>query len=127
MPRMMRPKDIESYTHQGEERVNNPPVGLVTPRTEPRAEQKTTYSHDPHVDPEMSWAGKSEHTAFEVPTVSLDVHERIDPRTIIEAALKNSRGGGGGGSSPCAPSLKRIRRFGGRSNSTAIGTIGPTG
>lgn len=32
--------------------------------------------------------GKAEHTSFEVPTVSLHVHERIDPRTIIEAVRK---------------------------------------
>lgn len=36
-------------------------------------------------EPYLNWAGKAEHTSFEVPTVSLHVHERIDPRTIIEA------------------------------------------
>ena len=36
------------------------------------------------------WAGKAEHTSFEVPTVSLHVHERIDPRTIIEAVRKKN-------------------------------------
>ena len=36
----------------------------------------------------LQWAGKAEHTSFEVPTVSLHVHERIDPRTIIEATRK---------------------------------------
>ena len=34
------------------------------------------------------WAGKAEHTSFEVPTVSLHVHERIDPRTIVEAVRR---------------------------------------
>lgn len=36
-------------------------------------------------EPYLNWAGKAEHTSFEVSTVSLHVHERIDPRTIIEA------------------------------------------
>jgi hypothetical protein len=36
------------------------------------------------------WAGKKEPTSFEVPTVSLHVHERIDPRTIIEAVRKRN-------------------------------------
>lgn len=36
----------------------------------------------------MQWAGKAEHTSFEVPTVSLHVHERIDPRRIIEQVKK---------------------------------------
>ena len=80
-------RQVESYAHEDKERVNNPPVGLVTPDTDPDAGAKT-YAHDPHIDPHLSWAGKAKHTSFEVPTVSLHVHERIDPRTIIEAARK---------------------------------------
>jgi len=74
--------------------VNNPPVGLVTPDTDPDAGQKRTYAYDPHLDPQLVWAGKAEHTSFEVPTVSLHVHERIDPRTIIEAVRKPDGNGG---------------------------------
>ncbi|MEZ0396690.1 MAG: site-specific DNA-methyltransferase [Anaerolineales bacterium] len=84
-------RSIESYEHRDKERVNNPPVGLVTPETDPDAgQQKKTYAYDPHLDPQLVWAGKAEHTAFEVPTVSLHVHERIDPRTIIEAVRKQN-------------------------------------
>ena len=85
----MTKKDIESYAHRDKERANNPPVGLVTPATDKDAGKKT-YAHDPHIDPELSWAGKTEHTSFEVPTVSLHVHERIDPRTIVEAVRKRN-------------------------------------
>ncbi len=51
---MARPKDskkreVENYTHAGKERVNNPPVGLVTPETDKDADKKT-YAHDPHLD-----------------------------------------------------------------------------
>jgi len=124
-------RPIEFYEHRDKERVNNPPVGLVTPDTDPDAGQKKKrYSYDPHLSPELSfdsrkvrddftaeierglqaktldeakavlgkfkkaqepflnWAGKAEHTSFEVPTVSLHVHERIDPRTIIDAVRK---------------------------------------
>ncbi len=78
-------RPIESYEHRDKERVNNPPVGLVTPQTDPDAGQKKkTYAYDPHLPAQLVWAGKAEHTSFEVPTVSLHVHERIDPRTIIE-------------------------------------------
>ena len=80
-------RDIEIYAHADKERVNNPPVGLVTPETDRDAGHKT-YAHDPHLDPQLSWAGRAEHTSFEVPTVSLHVHERIDPRTVIEAVRK---------------------------------------
>ena len=82
-------RDIENYAHAGKERVNNPPVGLVTPETD-RDAGKKTYAHDPHLDPQLSWAGKAEHTSFDVPTVSLHVHERIDPRTVIETVRKRN-------------------------------------
>ena len=80
-------RDIETYAHVGKERANNPPVGLVTPETD-RDVGRKTYAHDPHLDPQLVWTGKAEHTSFQVPTVSLHVHERIDPRTIIEAVRK---------------------------------------
>ncbi len=83
-------RSIESYSHAGQERSNNPPVGLVTPTTDPDAGKKQKYQYDPHLDPQLQWAGKAEHTSFEVPTVSLHVHERIDPRTIIEAVRKRN-------------------------------------
>ncbi len=86
---MPKKKDIESYAHTDKERTNNPPVGLVTPETD-RDQGRKGYAHDPHIDPQLVWAGKAEHTSFEVPTVSLHVHERIDARTIIEATRKRN-------------------------------------
>ena len=86
---MTKKKDIQSYAHRDKQRTNNPPVGLVTPDTDKDAGKKT-YAHDPHIDPELSWAGKTEHTSFQVPTVSLHVHERIDPRTIVEAVRRRN-------------------------------------
>ena len=82
-------KPIEHYEHKGKTRANNPPVGLVTPETDPDAGRKT-WAYDPHLDPQLVWAGKAEHTSFEVPTVSLHVHERIDPKTILEAVRKRN-------------------------------------
>lgn len=82
-------KPIEQYEHRDKTRSNNPPVGLVTPDTD-KDTGKNTYAYDPHLDPQLVWAGKAEHTSFEVPTVSIHVHERIDPRTIIEAVRKRN-------------------------------------
>jgi adenine-specific DNA-methyltransferase len=82
-------KPIEQYDHKGKKRVNNPPVGLVTPETDKETGKKQ-YAYDPHLDPQLVWAGKAERTSFEVPTVSLHVHERIDPRTIVEAVRKRN-------------------------------------
>jgi len=85
-----RKKPIEQYDHKDKKRLNNPPVGLVTPQTDPESGKKTKYQYDEHLDPQLVWAGKAEHTSFEVPTVSLHVHERIDPKTIIEAVRKRN-------------------------------------
>jgi adenine-specific DNA-methyltransferase len=98
-------RPIERYEHSDKKRINNPPVGLVTPETDPVAPTHKTYDYvapvpsvkprqeldyDPHLDPQLVWAGKKEHSSFEVPTVSLHVHERIDPHTIIDAVRKRN-------------------------------------
>jgi len=46
-------KPIESYDHQDKKRANNPPVGLVTPQTDPERGAKKTYQCDPHFGPEF--------------------------------------------------------------------------
>ena len=82
-------KPIEQYEHSDKYRLNNPPVGLVSNNTDSDYGQKTKkYEYDPHLDPQLHWAGKTEHTSFEVPVVSLHVHERIDPKTIIDSVRK---------------------------------------
>ena len=86
-------KPIEQYDHKGKKRPNNPPVGLVTPDTDKESGKKT-YKYDPHIDPSLQWAGKAEHTSFDVPTVSLHVHERIDTRTVVETVRKRNGNGG---------------------------------
>lgn len=102
-------RHIERYEHTGKKRTNNPPVGLVTPETDPPLPTHKVYDYiepvptvrpgkdldyDPHLDPQLVWAGKKEHASFDVPTVSLHVHETIDPRTIVEAVRKRNGNGG---------------------------------
>lgn len=43
--------------------------------------------------PYLNWAGKAERTSFEIDTVSLHVHERIDPATILRALHKRMKDG----------------------------------
>jgi adenine-specific DNA-methyltransferase len=108
-------RPIDRYEHRDKKRINNPPVGLVTPETDPPLPTHKIYDYvqpvptvkpgknldyDPHLDPQLVWAGKKEHTSFEVPTVSLHVHERIDPHTIIDVVRKRN-----GNGSPVQPSL----------------------
>ena len=84
MPRKLKREEVEQYIHDEEKRLNNPPVGLVTAETD-HLNGKKTYKFDPHLDPQLQWAGKSEGTSFDVDMVSLHVHERIDPLTVIKA------------------------------------------
>lgn len=72
MPRIKKSdkKPIEQYEHKDKKRINNPSVGLVTPDTD-KEEGKKMYSYDLHLDPQLVWAGKAEHTSFKLPTVSL--------------------------------------------------------
>ncbi|MBM3911303.1 MAG: site-specific DNA-methyltransferase, partial [Thaumarchaeota archaeon] len=95
-PRKSRPKikktvrgesKVKQYVHEKEKRVNNPPVGLVTPESDRDLPAKN-YSFDPHLDPQLVWSGKAENSDFGVDTVSLHRHERIDPLTIIGKILK---------------------------------------
>ena len=44
--------------------------------------------------PYLNWTGKAEKPNFEVDTVSLHVHERVDPATILANAAKRLKGKG---------------------------------
>ena len=80
-------EEVKQYIHEEQKRANNPPVGLVSAENDP-LNRKKTYQFDPHLDPQLQWAGKTEGLSFDVDTVSLHVHERIDPLTIIDAVRK---------------------------------------
>lgn len=63
-----------------------------------RSVHNTDRMHDALVElkrmqePYLNWAGKAERTSFEVDTVSLHVHERIDPASILAAVRKRLKG-----------------------------------
>lgn len=88
---------LENYSFPENKRVNNPPVGLVSSATDVQV-GKTKYQHDPYIDPQLEWAGKAEGISFEVPNVSLHIHERLDPQNIAKNFLKKQ-------SRPTQPSL----------------------
>ena len=84
-------KDISlgQYQHTKDKRANNPQVGLVSSELDSKPKKKI-YQHDPYIDPTLSWAGKVEGTSFDIDTVSLHIHERIDPKRIIKQVLKKT-------------------------------------
>ncbi|MEO0023240.1 MAG: site-specific DNA-methyltransferase [candidate division WOR-3 bacterium] len=92
MPRRSQknsPPSVNDYRHnKSARRQNNPPAGLA-PIFEPAHERRTEkYQYDPHLDPQLVWAGKAEHLSFEVDVVPLHIHERVSTRAILEAVKK---------------------------------------
>ncbi|MEH2539157.1 site-specific DNA-methyltransferase [Bradyrhizobium sp. AZCC 1699] len=55
--------------------------------------------------PYLNWTGKAERTSFEVDTVSLHVHERIDPASILAAVRRRLKGEKGGQERALQPGL----------------------
>lgn len=78
------PQRVRDYRYDEAKRKNNPEVGLS--EYEHAVRERRRYEYDPHLSPTLVWAGKAERQSFEVPTVSLHIHERISTRAIIHAA-----------------------------------------
>ncbi|MDE5441093.1 site-specific DNA-methyltransferase [Bradyrhizobium sp. CSA207] len=55
--------------------------------------------------PYLDWAGKAERTTFEVDTVSLHVHERIDPASILAAVRRRMKADKSAAERPVQPGL----------------------
>ena len=66
------PNGVRDFRHAEARRANNPPAG-VAPTYEVCERQTRRYAYDPHLDPQLVWAGKAEHTSFEVNVVSLHI------------------------------------------------------
>lgn len=81
------PNNVGDFRHKGATRTNNPPAGIA-PTYEVSQRQTKQYAYDPHLDPQLVWAGKAEHTSFEVDVVSLHIHERISTRAILDAVRR---------------------------------------
>lgn len=82
-------EDVDSYRHEAETRKNAVPIGLAsyhTPHIKPKK-----YDCNPHLDPQLIWAGKKEHTSFEGPILSLHIRERIDTEAIIRSIKREDR------------------------------------
>jgi adenine-specific DNA-methyltransferase len=90
MARKWKERDQEQvgdYRHDEARRRNNPPAGIA-PTYEVRERRATSYAYDPHLDPQLQWAGKAEHTSFDVDVVSLHIHERISTKAILNAVRR---------------------------------------
>lgn len=77
---------VEDYEHGEAKRTNNPPSGLAhLDRDETPVK---TLAYDPHLDPQLTWAGKVERTEVEVPAPSIHVHEELSAQKIVGSVRK---------------------------------------
>lgn len=72
---------VEDYEHSGAKRTNNPPAGLAHLDRDETPTRQLQY--DPHLDPQLVWAGKAERTDVKVPAPSIHVHEELSAQTIV--------------------------------------------
>ena len=100
-------KPIESYGHQDKKRANNPPVGLVTPQTDPERGAKKTYEYPrqvffPMAGPKDGWSRLTRNLMPEIDeelietyrgTVSLPFepgdHKRVAVKIIDDRGIES--------------------------------------
>ncbi len=83
-----RDNGVRDFRHEEARRKNNPPAGIAPTYETVRERQTGQCQYDPHLDPQLVWAGKAEHTSFEVDVVSLHIHERISSKAILRAVRR---------------------------------------
>ncbi|MDI6722942.1 MAG: hypothetical protein QMD97_05255, partial [Candidatus Aenigmarchaeota archaeon] len=64
-------------------------VGLASYDTSTSKPKK--YEYDPYLAPQLVWTGKAENTSFEVPTLSLHIHDRTNKGIFTKALICKSR------------------------------------
>src|SRR3954467_14162347 len=83
-----RGKEGGDYRHESARRLNNPTAALAREDVAPIPER--TFSFDPHLPPELVWAGKAEQEELVVEAPSIHVHERLSTEAIIKAARREN-------------------------------------
>src|SRR3954470_9561137 len=81
-------KEVDDYRHEDAKRLNNPTAALAREDVAPVPQR--TFSFDPHLDPELVWAGKAEQDELIVEAPSIHVHERLSTEAIIKAARREN-------------------------------------
>jgi adenine-specific DNA-methyltransferase len=99
-PRRRQPRNDAAPTDAGlqdyryaDTRLNNPPAGLVSYESKVREPKRQRYAYDPHLSPQLVWAGKAglksieveDAAAVEAEEVALHVHERVSTQAIVSA------------------------------------------
>lgn len=87
-PMASKRKEVGDYRHEEATRLNNPTAALACEDLAPIPER--TFSFDPHVHPQLVWAGKAEQDGLAVEAPSIHVHERLSTEAIIKATRREN-------------------------------------
>jgi adenine-specific DNA-methyltransferase len=79
-------KAVDDYRHDEATRLNNPPAALAREDLAEVPSRKLDY--DPHLPPELWWAGKDHSGALQVEAPSIHIHERLSAEAIIRAVQR---------------------------------------
>jgi adenine-specific DNA-methyltransferase len=86
LARAKKAKQVDDYRHEGSTRVNNPTAALAR---EDLSEVPTRkFDYDPHLPPELWWAGKDHAAQLEVEAPSIHIHERLSTEAILKATQR---------------------------------------
>ena len=83
--KMLDTVPVEDYEHSTT-RANIPLSGQAHLDRDQTPVTQLTY--DPHLDPQLVWAGKAEHAAVDIPAPSIHVHENLSAQKIIGSVRK---------------------------------------
>ena len=86
MARAKKTKQVDDYRHGGAKRLNNPPAALAREDLDEVPTRK--FDYDPHLPPELWWAGKDHDAQLEVEAPSIHIHERLSAEAIVRTAQK---------------------------------------
>lgn|SRR5262245_36610612 len=87
--RALSQKRTEDYRHQA--RTNNPERDFRA--FDQKVDRRIRYKYDPHLNPQLVWASKTEHASFEVDTVFVHIHDRVSTLAILKALQREDRSG----------------------------------
>ncbi|MCB1327323.1 MAG: site-specific DNA-methyltransferase [Leptospiraceae bacterium] len=82
---------MDAYDHRSTKTPSRPEIGAQGSFKKKKPPKK--YAYDPSLDPQLQWAGKAEHTSFDVPTLPLFIHERLSTEAIIETLTGHRKAG----------------------------------
>jgi len=84
--RRSKQKQVDDYRHKEPKRLNNPPAALAREDLDEVPTRK--FDYDPHLPPELWWAGKDHSAQLEVEAPSIHIHERLSAEAIVRTAQK---------------------------------------